>query len=71
MAYTQADLDAIRAKITQAKTTAFADGRRVENHDLDQLMAAERVIEAALRMQERAQSGTVRRRFTPYYRSGL
>ena len=69
--YTEADLAKIRAKITDAKRVTFADGRSVENHALDQLLAAEQVILAQLKMQQQALGGTVRRRFTPFYRSGL
>jgi hypothetical protein len=38
MAYTQADLDKIdAAMISGQKKVTFADGRSVENYDLDQL----------------------------------
>ncbi|WP_238320059.1 hypothetical protein [Sphingobium sp. YBL2] len=48
----------------------FADGRKTEYQSLDQLLAAERVIAAALKMEAQAMSGINRRR-TPYYKSGL
>lgn len=71
MAYTQADLDKVRAAITSGlRSVTFADGRRTEYQSLDQLLAAEKVIDAALKMQAQATSGLVRRR-VPYYRSGL
>jgi hypothetical protein len=71
MAYAQADLDKVRAAITSGlRSVTFADGRRTEYQSLDQLLAAEKVIEAALRMQAQSTSALVRRRI-PYYRSGL
>jgi hypothetical protein len=71
MAYTQADLDKVRAAITSGvRSVSFADGRKTEYQSLDQLLAAEKVIAAELRMQAQAASGLVRRR-VPYYRSGL
>ena len=70
MADAQADLDAIRAKIVEARRVTFADGRSVENHALDQLLAAERVLVSRLKMEATARGGVVRRR-VPYYRSGL
>ncbi|WP_375178051.1 phage head-tail joining protein [Sphingobium yanoikuyae] len=67
----QSDLVAVRAAIASGvRSVTFADGRKTEYHSLDQLLAAERVIDAALQMQDQAVSGVVRRR-TPYYRSGL
>ncbi|NBB37652.1 phage head-tail joining protein [Sphingobium yanoikuyae] len=67
----QSDLVAVRAAIASGvRSVTFADGRKTEYHSLDQLLAAERVIDAALKMQDQAVSGVVRRR-TPYYRSGL
>ena len=69
--WTQSDLAAVRSAISSGvRSVTFADGRRTEYHSLDQLLAAERVIDAALQMQDQAVSGVVRRR-TPYYRSGL
>lgn len=69
--WTQSDLAAVRSAISSGvRSVTFADGRRTEYHSLDQLLAAERVIDAALQMQAQAVSGVVRRR-TPYYRSGL
>ncbi len=65
------DLATVRSAISSGiRSVTFADGRRTEYHSLDQLLAAERVIEAALKMQAQAVSGVLRRR-TPYYRNGL
>lgn len=69
--WTQNDLQAVRSAIASGvRSVTFADGRRTEYQSLDQLLAAERVIDAALRMQAQALGGINRRR-TPYYRSGL
>lgn len=69
--WTQGDLIAVRGAIASGiRSVTFADGRKTEYHSLDQLLAAERVIDAALKMQAQASSGVSRRR-TPYYRSGL
>lgn len=72
MAYTDADLATIRKAISSGtRKVTFADGRSHEYQNLDQLIAAEKVIDAALKMQAQAQSGIVRRRRVPYYKSGL
>jgi hypothetical protein len=69
--WTQADLIAVRRAIASGvRSVTFADGRKKEYQTLDQLLAAEKVIDASLKMQEQASSGLLRRR-TPYYRSGL
>ncbi|GEM_PF-2839879 len=69
--WTQGDLLAVRGAIASGvRSVTFADGRKTEYHSLDQLLAAERVIDAALQMQAQTASGVVRRR-TPYYRSGI
>ena len=71
MAYTPADLTKVQAAIVSGvRSITFADGRKTEYQSLDQLLAAEKVIDAALKMQARAQTGIVRRR-VPYYRNGL
>lgn len=71
MAWQQSDLSTIRAAIAAGtRAVTFADGRRHEYQNLDQLLAAERVIDTALKMEARAVSGLVRRR-VPYYKSGL
>ena len=70
MADTKTALDAIRARIVEARKVTFADGRSVENHALDQLLKAEEVLEARLRMETTAKSSIIRRR-VPFYRSGL
>ena len=72
MAWAEQDLATIREAIASGKrSVTFADGRKIENQPLDQLIAAEAVIGAALKMQAQMTAGTVRRRFAPYYRSGL
>jgi hypothetical protein len=69
--WTEADLIAVRKAISSGvRSVTFADGRKTEYHSLDQLLAAERVIDTQLQMQSQAVSGVSRRR-TPYYRSGL
>ena len=71
MAWQQSDLTTIRAAIASGvRSVTFADGRRQEFQNLDQLLAAEKVIGAALKMQDQAAGGVVRRRFTPYFKSG-
>lgn len=71
MAWSDSDLTAIRAAIRSGtRSVTFADGRKTEYQSLDHLLAAEKVIDAALKMQAQAASGVVRRR-TPYYKSGL
>lgn len=69
--WTTSDLVTVRSAIASGvRSVTFADGRKTEYQSLDQLLAAERVIEAALKMQAQAVSGINRRR-TPYYRNGL
>ncbi|MCK0531460.1 phage head-tail joining protein [Sphingobium agri] len=69
--WTQADLIAVRKAIASGvRSVTFADGRKTEYHSLDQLLAAEKVIDTQLQMQAQAVSGVLRRR-TPYFRSGL
>lgn len=71
MAYTQTDLDKVRNAISSGvRKITFADGRSTEYQNLDQLLAAEKVIAAQLKMQAQA-GGVVRRRRVPYYKSGL
>lgn len=71
MAYTTADLASVRAAISSGiQEVTYADGRKVRYQSLDQLLAAEKVVEAAIRMQSTSASSLVRRR-VPYYRSGL
>lgn len=71
MAYTEADLAKVRSAISSGvRAVTFADGRRTEYQNLDQLLAAEKVIAAAVTMQSQAKTNLVRRR-VPYYRSGL
>jgi hypothetical protein len=71
MAYQQSDLDRLDAAISSGvRSVTFADGRRTEYQNLDQLLAARKVVAAQLSMQETAKSAVVRRR-VPYYRSGL
>ncbi|MFQ3894596.1 phage head-tail joining protein [Sphingobium sp. R-7] len=69
--WTTSDLITVRSAIASGiRSVTFADGRKTEYQSLDQLLAAELVIEAALKMQAQAVSGVLRRR-TPYYRNGL
>ncbi|WP_188064740.1 phage head-tail joining protein [Sphingobium sp. KCTC 72723] len=69
--WTTSDLAIVRSAIASGiRSVTFADGRKTEYQSLDQLLAAERVIEAALKMQAQTASGVLRRR-TPYYRNGL
>lgn len=72
MPYTDADLAKVRAAITSGvRSVTFADGRRTEYQNLDQLLAAEAVIVADLKLQATAGGNLARRRRTPYYRGGL
>ncbi len=71
MAYQQSDLDMLDGAIASGvRRITFADGRSTEYQNLDQLLAAKRVIAAELKMQTTVASNIVRRR-VPYYRSGL
>lgn len=70
MAWTQTDLDTIRANIASGvQQVTYSDGRLVRFQNLDQMLAAERVIAATLQMAADAASGLVRRRFG-VFRSG-
>lgn len=70
-AYTEADLASVRAAIVSGvRKVTFADGRSTEYQNLDQLLAAEKVIMAQLRMAS-TQKGSLVRRRVPYYRSGI
>ncbi|MBN8843263.1 MAG: hypothetical protein J0H88_08440 [Sphingomonadales bacterium] len=70
-AWTQDDLARVRTAIASGtRSVTFADGRKQEYQTLDHLLAAEKVIAAALQMQAETAGGINRRR-TPYYRSGL
>jgi len=72
MSFTEADLTTIRKAIaTGVKAVTFADGRKKEYQSLDQMLAAEKVIAAAVQVQAEAAAGRRRRARTPYYRSGL
>jgi hypothetical protein len=71
MAYTPADLEKVRKAIASGvRKITFADGRSTEYQNLDQLLAAEEVIAAQIKMQAQASSG-IRRRRVPFYKSGL
>lgn len=74
MAYQQSDLDKLHATLvavaTGAQEVQFADGRRTKFQTVEGVTAAIAVVEAQLRMQQRALGSIVRHR-TPYYRSGL
>lgn len=71
MAWSQSDLDKIDAAIASGvKSVTFADGRQKMYQNVDQMLAARRVIEAQLQVAAQALSG-VSRRVTPYFKSGL
>ena len=71
MAYTQADLDSVRANIASGVLeTRFADGRLVRYQSLDHLIAAERLISNSINLAAQAAQGFVRRKFGTY-RSGF
>lgn len=71
MAYQQSDLDKLDAAIAAGvQQVTYADGRSVRYQNLDQLLAARKVIEAQVKMAAQTASGLVRRR-VPFYRSGL
>ena len=71
MAWQQSDLDRLNAAIASGvRAVTFADGRKNEYQNLDQMLAARRVISAELAMQAQAASGVVRRKFGAY-RSGV
>ena len=71
MAYQQSDLDKLDAAIASGiQQVTYADGRTVRYQNLDQLLAAKKVIAAEVAMQAAARGAIVRRR-VPYYRSGL
>ncbi len=71
MAWQQSDLDKLNAAIASGvRAVTFADGRKTEYQNLDQMLAARRVISAELLMQAQATSGVVRRKFGAY-RSGV
>jgi hypothetical protein len=70
-AWTDTDLTSIRTAITSGvRSVTFADGRRTEYQSLDHMLAAEKVIAAAVQMQTEALSGINRRR-VPYFKNGL
>jgi hypothetical protein len=69
--YTDADLQRIKSAIASGvRSVTFADGRKTEYQNLDQMLAAKRVIEAEVQMAARS-AGTIVRRRVPYYKSGL
>ena len=71
MAYQQSDLDKLDAMIVSGvRRVTFADGRSTEYQNLDQMLAAKRVIAAEIKMEATAAGSLVRLR-VPYYRSGL
>lgn len=70
-AWTDTDLTAIRTAITTGiRSVTFADGRRTEYQSLDHMLAAEKVIAAAVTMRTDALGGVNRRR-VPYFKNGL
>ena len=70
MAYTQADLDAVRSAIARGERSVQIEGKRVEYRDVDQLMAAERFITAALQDDADTAAGRTRRRQVRLYQRG-
>lgn len=67
MAWTTDDLTTIRAAIASGvQTVRYADGRQVTYQSLDALIAAEKVIAAAVTVAEEASNGTTRRKFASY-----
>ena len=67
MAWTQKDLDTVRANIASGVLlTRFADGREVRYQNLDHLIAAETVISSALKIEEQALAGVPRRKFARF-----
>lgn len=71
MAWTQVDLDNVRKAIASGtRSVTFADGRKREYQNLDQLLAAERVIAAQLQMVSDTLDRRARKR-VPYYRRGV
>lgn len=65
--YTSDDLANIRKCIaTGVLRTRYADGREVQFQDLDQLLAAEKVIAAAIEMAATATSGIVRKKLASF-----
>lgn len=71
MAWTQQDLDTVRANMASGVLeTRFADGRVVRYQSLDHLIAAEKVISCALTTQQKALTGKTSRRYARY-RSGF
>lgn len=74
MAYTQADLDNLRASLvtvaTGAQRVRYADGREVTFQSVEAVKAAIEVVQAQLTAEDRAR-GAIRRRSMPYYKPGL
>lgn len=71
MPFQQSDLDKIDGAIAGGvRSITFADGRRTEYQNLDQMLAARKVIEAQVKMAAQATTSLVRRR-VPYFRNGL
>lgn len=67
MAFVQADLDRINTAIASGiRKVTFEDGRSREYQNLDQMLAAKRVIEAEVNMIAARSAGVVRRRLAGY-----
>jgi protein-disulfide isomerase-like protein with CxxC motif len=67
MAWTQADLDTLRAHMASGvQKVRYADGREVTYHSLDQMLAAEKVISAAISMADASSSSVIRRKFASF-----
>ncbi len=67
MAFTQTDLDNVRAAIATGEKSVMVNGRRVEYRDMNELLQAEARIQAALAAAPNAPRGGARRfTFTTY-----
>jgi len=64
MAFTQTDLDNIQSAIATGALTVRVNGKLVTYRDMNELLAAERRIQLALR--PRAQSGSIRHQLADF-----
>lgn len=63
MAFVQADLETLqRALVTGIRSVTFADGRRTEYQNADQMVAAIKLVERSIA--DQANAGRPRRRLT-------
>lgn len=68
MAFTQTDLDNVRAAIATGEKSVMVNGRRVEYRDMSELLQAEARIQAALAATPNAPRGGARRFIFTTYR---